>query len=143
MNINLPNLKQYKTSNRVYILASGPSVLDITKEQWNEISKYDTIGFNHWYAHDFEPTFYDLSYLTHENHFDSPENDMLIQALSKCKNSKFIVNHVNQQKYLQLLDKVDYTLNHLNHFDFLNNLSECKFIIFIRSIMLYRYSIIL
>ena len=57
MNINLPNLKQYKTSNRVYILASGPSVLDITKEQWNEISKYDTIGFNHWYAHDFEPTF--------------------------------------------------------------------------------------
>ena len=119
MYINLPDLKQFKTSNRVYILASGPSVLDITKEQWKEISKYDTIGFNHWYVHDFEPTFYDLSYLTHENHFDSPENDMLIQALSKCKNSKFIVNHVNQQKYLQLLDKVDYTLNHLNHFDFL------------------------
>ena len=84
MNLNLPDLKQYKTSNRVYILASGPSVLDITKKQWEEISKYDTIGFNHWYAHDFEPTFYDLSYLTHENHFDSPENDMLIQALSKC-----------------------------------------------------------
>ena len=124
MYINLPDLKKYKTSNRVYILASGPSVLDITKEQWKEISKYDTIGFNHWYVHDFEPTFYDLSYLTHENHFDSPENDMLIQALSKCKNSKFIVNHINQQKYSQLLDKVDYTLNHLNHFDFLNNIPD-------------------
>ena len=40
MYINLPDLKQFKTSNRVYILASGPSVLDITKEQWKEISKY-------------------------------------------------------------------------------------------------------
>jgi len=124
MNLKLPDLKQYKTSNRVYILASGPSVLDITKKQWEEISKYDTIGFNHWYTHDFEPTFYDLSYLTHENHFDSPENDMLIQALSKCKNSKFIVNHINKDKYSQLLDKVDYTLNHLNHFDFLNNIPD-------------------
>ena len=32
MNLKLPDLKQYKTTDRVYILASGPSVLDITKE---------------------------------------------------------------------------------------------------------------
>ncbi len=121
MNIELNNLKQHKTTDRVYILASGPSVLDITKKQWKNISKYNTIGFNHWYAHDFEPTFYDLSYFTHDNHFDSPENDMLIQALSKCKNSKFIVNYSNKEKYKTQLSKIDHTFIHINHFDFIGD----------------------
>ena len=119
MNINLNELKQYKSSNRIYILGSGPSILDVTPKQWEEINKFDTIGFNHWYAHGFEPTFYDLSYFTHDNSFDSPENDMLIQALSKCKNSKFIINYSNQKKYSSFLSEITHSFIHLNHFDFI------------------------
>ena len=35
----------------------------ITKKEWKEIEKHDTIGFNHWYVHEHQPTFYDLSYV--------------------------------------------------------------------------------
>ena len=33
----IKEFKKYKTSNRIYILGSGRSVLDITKKEWKEI----------------------------------------------------------------------------------------------------------
>ena len=33
----IQDLKKYKTSNRIYVLGSGRSVLDISKKEWKEI----------------------------------------------------------------------------------------------------------
>lgn len=48
----------YKKSDTIFILGSGPSINDITKKQWNVIANNDSIGFNWWFVHDFVPTFY-------------------------------------------------------------------------------------
>ena len=89
MELNVSQLKKHKTSNTIYILGSGPSILNISKEEWAHIQNHDSIGFNHWYAHGYEPTFYDLSYLA-DNDFKDKDTSMYYQASIKCKNSKFI-----------------------------------------------------
>ena len=63
MEINLKGLKGYKKTDRIYILGSGRSIMNVSKKEWKHIEEYDTIGFNHWYVHKHKPTFYDLSYL--------------------------------------------------------------------------------
>ena len=80
MELNLTQLKEYKTSDRIYILGSGKSVLNINDKEWGEVDKHDSIGFNHWYVHSHEPTFYDLSYLANDYKFGDKENDMFYQA---------------------------------------------------------------
>ena len=120
MNLTLDQLKKFKTSDRIYILGSGKSILDITKEEWKVIKKHDTIGFNHWYVHDFEPTFYDLSYLAND-YFDDPKVDMFCLASKKCKNSKFILNHALNKKYEKYFENLDIFKTHINHFDFFDN----------------------
>ena len=79
----IQDLKKYKTSNRIYILGSGRSVLDISKKEWKEIEKHDTIGFNHWYVHEHQPTFYDLSYLANKPISSSFASDIFFKSLSK------------------------------------------------------------
>ena len=37
MQISLSDLQSKKTSNRIYILGSGKSILDITDNEWKEI----------------------------------------------------------------------------------------------------------
>jgi hypothetical protein len=54
--------KRFKTSDTVFILGSGPSVNDFAKEQWEHISKHDSIGLNWWPLHDFVPTYYYTNY---------------------------------------------------------------------------------
>lgn len=48
----------YKTSDTLFILGSGPSVNLITPLQWDYIKKNNSIGFNWWLAHSFVPTFH-------------------------------------------------------------------------------------
>ena len=102
----IQDLKKYKTSNRIYVLGSGRSVLDISKKEWKEIEKHDTIGFNHWYVHEHQPTFYDLSYLAND-YFESKETDMFYLASKNCPDSKFIINHSLDTNHLNLFkDKI-------------------------------------
>lgn len=51
-------IMHFKTSDTIFILGSGPSINDIREEQWQYISRHDTVGFNYWFAHNFVPTFY-------------------------------------------------------------------------------------
>tara|TARA_Y100000389_G_scaffold204114_1_gene255078 strand:+ start:903 stop:2843 length:1941 start_codon:yes stop_codon:yes gene_type:complete len=110
-------LKKYKTSNTIYILGSGPSILDITKEEWNHIKNHNSIGFNHWYAHGYEPTFYDLSYLA-DNDFKGKDSNMYYQASVRCKNSKFILNKQITPNNLEYFKNNIHSKIHVNHFDF-------------------------
>jgi hypothetical protein len=52
------NLKKYKKSDTIFILGSGYSINNITNEQWTQIAKNDSVGFNLFFTHDFVPTFY-------------------------------------------------------------------------------------
>lgn len=115
--MNLTQLKQYKTSPKIYILGSGRSILNITKEEWDEIEQHDSIGFNHWYVHEHKPTFYDLSYLAN-GYFNNPEEDMFYLASTICPNSKFILNHGIDNSHLDLFKDKTFAKVHINHFDF-------------------------
>jgi len=117
MELNLQQLKQFKTSDRIYILGSGKSVLDITEEEWKAVENHDSIGFNHWYVHKHKPTFYDLSYLAND-YFEDPEIDMFYQAVKQCSDSKFIINHGIHSKYQKLFQFADHYKTHICHFDF-------------------------
>ena len=114
------NFSKYKTSDRIYVLGSGRSVLDITPEEWEEINKHDSIGFNHWYVHEHKPTYYDLSYLAND-YFEDEETDMFYLASKNCPNSKFILNHSLDKNHLSLFQDKIFTKIHLNHFDFFDS----------------------
>jgi hypothetical protein len=49
---------KYKTSDTIFILGSGPSINLITENQWDHISKHNSIGFNYWLVHEFVPTLF-------------------------------------------------------------------------------------
>jgi len=117
MELNLDKLKSFKTSDRIYILGSGESILDISEQEWDEINAHNSMGFNHWYVHNFEPTFYDLSYLANDYKFEGEKEDMFFQASKKCPNSKFILNHNSLPQQLNYFDGSDYYKTHINHFD--------------------------
>jgi hypothetical protein len=50
--------KKNKKSDTVFILGSGASVKDISKNQWSKISEHDTIAFNWFVYQDFIPIDY-------------------------------------------------------------------------------------
>lgn len=52
------SIKEYKRTNTLFILGSGPSINSINSEQWDYIKAHDSIGFNYWLAHDHVPDFY-------------------------------------------------------------------------------------
>ncbi len=49
-----------KHSDTLFILGSGASVLSYTPEQWDIISRHDTLGFDYWALHSFTPTYFVL-----------------------------------------------------------------------------------
>jgi len=47
-----------KSSDTLFILGSGASVLTYTSQDWERIAKHDSLGFNYWILHPFVPTHY-------------------------------------------------------------------------------------
>lgn len=47
-----------KTSNTIVVLGSGFSINAISQDDWSILAQYNTIGFNWFCKHFFEPTFY-------------------------------------------------------------------------------------
>lgn len=52
------DILQYKTSDTIFILGSGPSINDISDKEWKKINMHNSIGFNWWFVHTFVPSFY-------------------------------------------------------------------------------------
>jgi hypothetical protein len=57
-NIGNSNIRSFKSSEKIFILGSGPSIRHINSKQWSHIRKHDSVGFNFWFVHDINPTFY-------------------------------------------------------------------------------------
>ena len=47
-----------KTSDTIFVLGCGWSIRRVSKEDWGIIDRYDSISFNWFALHDFEPTFF-------------------------------------------------------------------------------------
>ena len=51
-------LMSYKSTNTIYILGSGASVLKLSTSKWSEVSTADSFGLNFWTIHPHIPTYY-------------------------------------------------------------------------------------
>ena len=51
-------LKNYKTSNTLFVLGSGASINEIMENKWEHINEHDSIGLNRWPVHDHVPTYH-------------------------------------------------------------------------------------
>ncbi|MGE5490539.1 MAG: hypothetical protein ACM31P_04565 [Actinomycetota bacterium] len=47
-----------RRSDTLFILGSGTSINSLTSENWDEIRRHDSVGFNAWLLHDFVPQWY-------------------------------------------------------------------------------------
>ena len=95
---------EYKKSDTVFILGSGPSINSISKAEWEHIAQKDSIGFNYWLAHDFIPTMYmfqftksdNLLALLRDKHYQYEEIPFIIRgsglAKGELKNNKEKLN---------------------------------------------------
>lgn len=54
------NLIRHKTSDTLFVLGSGPSINDISEDEWKVIAEHNSIGFNYFLAHPFVPTFFHM-----------------------------------------------------------------------------------
>lgn len=54
--ITVETLRERVTSDTVFIFGSGPSIADVTEEQWKEIEKHNTLGVGAWALQDFVRT---------------------------------------------------------------------------------------
>lgn len=51
-------IRDFKKSDKLFILGSGSSINDLDSAAWEHISLHDSVGFNFWMLHDFVPSFY-------------------------------------------------------------------------------------
>lgn len=61
-----------------FILGSGYSVNDVTSDQWRMVKDQFSIGFNHWFFHDFVPDIYG---------FEQPKNQLFCDAQMRAMNN--------------------------------------------------------
>jgi len=47
-----------RKSDTLFILGSGPSVEEVSQDQWAHVAKHNSIGINSWVVHDFVPDIY-------------------------------------------------------------------------------------
>lgn len=55
---NYRDLLSYKSSDTLYILGSGASVLKLSGSRWNDVLGADSFGLNLWTIHPHVPTYY-------------------------------------------------------------------------------------
>ncbi|MDH3974319.1 MAG: hypothetical protein OEV42_08570 [Deltaproteobacteria bacterium] len=66
----------YKTSDIIFLFCSGPSVNDLTREEWDIIKANDSFGLNYAFLTKFPMTFYYLGY-------EPSSNEILYHSFSK------------------------------------------------------------
>lgn len=80
------------TSDTLFILGSGSSVMNLTDENWEEINTHDSLGFNAWSLHDFVPTFYAIE--TSKNKFIAElRKEHLNDRLDEYKDTPIFVQY--------------------------------------------------
>ncbi|MDF1763501.1 MAG: hypothetical protein P1U57_08845 [Oleibacter sp.] len=102
--LDLVKIKSFKKSSTICILASGSSINDITKEQWEFINKSDSISLNNSILHKHIPT-----YLFYETDADTERHEdlnhlkfrNLVARKDDLKNSA-IIWHYQDKRYFEI-----------------------------------------
>jgi hypothetical protein len=79
--LKLDELLKLKTSDTLFILGSGPSINQLSNDDWKTISLHNSIGFNFFMAHDFVPTYYHMELV--------PSNIDFVRSIYSMKNELF------------------------------------------------------
>ena len=74
--INQEDWQKYKTSDTIFLFGSGPSINDITGEQWEVIKAHDSFGMNYSFLTKFPTTYFYLGY-------EPSSNNILSQSFSE------------------------------------------------------------
>ena len=85
-----------KSSNQAIILGNGPSINDLSEEEWSIIESIDKWVLNTWMIHDVVPDFYHLEIKKHRN--GSIVKQILSEKKEKYKNVNWILD--GTRKYL-------------------------------------------
>jgi hypothetical protein len=103
------SLKEFTNDNNsqiLFILGSGPSINEITKNQWEFIESNESWGFNNWYLHDFVPNRYfvqsEIKSRKNLNYFfimDSLMKEIVLKKRNLYKHVKFYIRGDNVNKY--------------------------------------------
>lgn len=88
----------YKTSDTIFVLGSGYSINSIDSKQWDVIKKHNSIGFNWFCKHKFEPTFYLIREQANNRNRSSPDEtpNILISRLNEYSNTAGIIVDVSK-----------------------------------------------
>lgn len=69
-----------RKSDTLFVLGSGASINELSQKDWNNIVKYDSVGFNFWFVHDFVPSYY-----IYEESLDKQRNQLFYDILHEKK----------------------------------------------------------
>lgn len=87
----------YKKSNTIFILGSGYSVNSLSDSDWAIVRKFDSIGFNWFCKHRFQPTFYLIREQANNRArtTDIEDPSLLIRAVNNYKKTAGIIADVS------------------------------------------------
>lgn len=81
----------FKKSDTLFVLGSGPSINELEKSEWDEMSRCDSIGFNYFFVHPFVPSMY--------MHQHAKPLDLLLKKFSeRMENIPIIIRGSEQAK---------------------------------------------
>lgn len=106
------NIEKYKKSDTLCVLASGKSINDISKSQWDFISSKDSVSLNNTILHPFIPT-----YLFYETDSDQDRhrrlNELKFDNLFK-RSTEFqsvpIIWHYQEKRYFDIKGLIKHDL---------------------------------
>lgn len=99
--MNLKELIDKKNSDAAILLGCGPSINDITEDEWAIIDSMDKWAINNWMVHDVVPNFYHLEIKKHRN-------GQLVEDIMDFKKESYKdVNWVLDGSRDYLLDYID------------------------------------
>lgn len=73
--IPLNNIK--RNSDTIFILGCGASINEVTDQEWEIISKHDSIGVNYFFSHHFRPTYHMIELGQSKKSMDCLNNHLL------------------------------------------------------------------
>ena len=95
--LSIDDIKGRKTSDTIFILGSGYSINKVSQQDWNVIKSHNSIAFNWFCKHRFEPTFFlireQANLLFRVSHGET--TDELVNCINKYKRTFGIICDVS------------------------------------------------
>lgn len=84
-------LKKYKKHEKIFIFGGGSSIKELTRKNFQEISKHCSIGINMWVFHKFVTNYYMIELTNDKNLNDKYRSKILSLLKNKLKQPIFLI----------------------------------------------------